>query len=176
MDFSNKLKKNILIWNIDEWTISRTTKCNYSWSLKGLNKETKNTPFSGSLYLILGVLSNDCWYLLLTNSPIDSIVFYHFVNKISIWIKENQMFNFADTVLTMDNCPSHKSKLTQNILRNLNMQVNFIPVYSLDLAPTELCFTFIKKRLWKINRSFKINLGKKSSKKWNYYCFTNLDK
>ena len=99
VDFSNKLKKNILIWNIDEWTISRTTKCNYSWSLKGLNKETKNTPFSGSLYLILEVLSNGCWYLLLTNKQIDSIVFCHFVNKISIWIKENQMFNFADTVL-----------------------------------------------------------------------------
>ena len=64
----------------------------------------------------------------------------------------------------MDNCPSHKSKLIQNMLRHFNMQVNFIPVYSPDLAPTELCFAFIKKRLWKINRSFKINLGKKSSK------------
>ena len=57
------------------------------------------------------------------------------------------MFKFADTILKMDNCPFHKSNLAQNAFRNLNMQVNFILVYSLDLAPTEFCFAFIKKRL-----------------------------
>ena len=37
--FIEELNSNTLIWNIDEWTISRTTKINYSWSLKGKNKE-----------------------------------------------------------------------------------------------------------------------------------------
>ena len=46
----------------------------------------------------------------------------------------------------MDKYSSHKSKLIQNILRNLNIQVNFVQVYSPDLAPAELCFAFIKKR------------------------------
>ena len=37
-------------------------------------------------------------------------------------------------MLAMNNCPSNNSKLTQNILRNLNIKVNIITKYSLALA------------------------------------------
>ena len=33
VDFSKKLIDNPLIWNIDKWIISRSTKIGYSWSI-----------------------------------------------------------------------------------------------------------------------------------------------
>ena len=55
VNLAKQLKERILLWNIDEWTISQNTKSNYSWSIKGLNKETKNSPFAGNLYIILTI-------------------------------------------------------------------------------------------------------------------------
>ena len=37
-----------LIINIDETSINRHIKTNYSWSVKGISKEVLNSPFSGS--------------------------------------------------------------------------------------------------------------------------------
>ena len=39
IEFAQCLMKNSLIWNIDEWVISRKTKSNYSWSIKESNKD-----------------------------------------------------------------------------------------------------------------------------------------
>ena len=72
--FATILKDNPLICNIDEWTITRTTKVNYSWSLKGMNKEIKNSPFAGSIYLILAILSNGWWFLLVWHHTINSTI------------------------------------------------------------------------------------------------------
>ena len=52
IEFSQKLIKNSLLWNIDKWIISRCTKMNYSWSIKGINKEAKNSSFTESMNII----------------------------------------------------------------------------------------------------------------------------
>ena len=66
--------------------------------------------------------------------------------------------------MTMDNCPSQKSKMTINALSKINMKVKFLPVYSPDLAPTELCFGLLKSKLLKRFKTNSINLSKKD---WN---------
>ena len=55
------------------------------------------------------------------------------------------MWNSTGIILTMNNYQSYKSKLTKTL--NFLMRVNFILVYSPDLASTELYFVFIQKRL-----------------------------
>ena len=86
VEFSKALKSETLILNIDEWIISRTTKNNYSWSIKGQNKEINNSPFTRSLSIILAILSNGLWFLLATDSTINSIIFSHFIKKLEFWI------------------------------------------------------------------------------------------
>ena len=42
---------------------------------KGVNKETKNTPFTGNLYIILAILYNGQWFLLTSKNIIESLKF-----------------------------------------------------------------------------------------------------
>ena len=68
-------KRKYLNMNIDEWTISRNTKVNYSWSENGVIKKTTNTRFTGNLYIILAILSNGQWFLLTPKNLIESLTF-----------------------------------------------------------------------------------------------------
>ena len=131
--------------------------------LKAKIKKFKNAPFAGSINLILASFSNGNWYWLLTRESIKSAIFCHFIEKLNCWIFENKCFDYNDIVMTMDNCPSHKSKMTINTLSK-NMKVRFLPVYSPDLAPTELCFGLLKSKLLKRFKTNSINLSKKD---WN---------
>ena len=160
---SIQLKEKILIWNIDEWTISRNTKVNYSWSIKGINKEVKNIPFSGNLYLILAVLSNGKWFLLSSKNTIESLTFCHFIKKLNNWIYSSKKSEYDSILLIMDNWSSHKSKNTINTLKQTDFKVNFLPIYSPDLSPVEMCFAYIKQQLWNICKTKRVNLSVKSS-------------
>ena len=148
VDFADLLKDKSLIINIDEWTISRSTKINYSWSIKGGNKEVKNSPFIGSLSIILAILSNGKWFLLATDNTINSNIFCHFIKKLEYWVFKNNIFGFEKALWILDNCSSHKSKFAYKILKNTNFRIHFLPVYSPDLAPVEMCFAYLKRKLW----------------------------
>ena len=161
--FATILKDNPLICNIDEWTITRTTKVNYSWSLRGMNKEIKNSPFARSIYLILAILSNGWWFLLVWHHTINSTIFAHFLYKLNSWINQNEMFGWNELVYIMDNCSSHKSKLTKHEIDHLKMRIYYIPIYSPTFAPIEIWFAFIKKKLANISRSKNIKLNSKES-------------
>ena len=164
VDFSKKLINNPLICNIDEWVISRSTKINYSWSIKGMNKEIKNSPFTGSMNIILSILSNGFWYLLITDKTINSNIFIHYVKKLNFWIQTNKSFGYSKVILLIDNWPSHKSKITSEFLNTIELNTCFIPTYSPDLAPVELGFAFIKRNFSKIWKSKRINLRNKESR------------
>ena len=79
VQFSLNLKPNTLNWNLDEWTFSRSTKINYSWSTRGKNKVVHNAPFVGSMYMILTLLSNGWWIWLITNHTINSNIFIDYL-------------------------------------------------------------------------------------------------
>ena len=63
--------------------------------------------------------------------------------------------------MAMDNFPSHKSKMMINALSKLNMKMKFLPVYSPDLALTELCFGLLKSKILKRFKTNTINVSKK---------------
>ena len=92
LEFSQCLKKNLLIWNIGEWVISWKTKSNYSWSIKFSNKEIKNEMLLNSINLILVIFSNGYWYCQTTKDAIDSSLFWHFLKKYNRWIIKNKNF------------------------------------------------------------------------------------
>ena len=161
VEFSKALISETLILNIDEWVISRTTKNNYSWSIKGQNKEINNSPFTGSLSIILAIFSNGLWFLLATDSAINSTIFSHFIKKLEFWVFSNKNFGYENALIIMDNFPSHKSNLTLSTLKKTKFKVSFLPTYSPDLAPVEMCFSHLKCKLWSISSGKIIYLKKK---------------
>ena len=159
--FAQELNSDILLANCDECSITRDTKQNYTWSRINSNKETKNVVFSQSLSLILTIFSNGCWFLMLSSSSTNSLTFSYYLYKINNWVAANEFFKHKNMILTMDNWPYHKSKITSNFMRTLNWKVYFLPVYSPSLAPIELAFAYIKKLLLKEWKGKTLNLKKK---------------
>ena len=56
--FSQLVSTDSLLINIDESSINRGSRPNYSWYLKGLPIETCNSTFTGSVSMILSICSN----------------------------------------------------------------------------------------------------------------------
>ena len=70
--FASIFKENNLIVNIDEWSIGRSCKCNYSWGPKGSNIECHNINVVGNIYSYLAICSNWCCFILTTQDNINS--------------------------------------------------------------------------------------------------------
>ena len=109
-------------------------------------------------------MSNGCWFLLTINKTINSVVFWHFIQKLNFWINDQNKLGYDEIIWIMDNCPFHKSKITYSILSQTNVQIRYIPAYSPDLSPVESSFAFIKRKLSSNWRSLNINLKSKQSK------------
>ena len=62
-----KITADTLFINIDETSINRHIKWNYSWSIKGQLKEPTNKPFFGSMSIAMPICSNGAWMAYLTN-------------------------------------------------------------------------------------------------------------
>ena len=157
------INSKILIANCDEWTLNRNTKLNYSWSRVGSNKETKNSWLIGSISIIMTIFSNGCWFVMMTKSTTTSEVFIHFMTKMNEWLNKNNMFNYECLHLHLDNCPYHKSKETINYLRKTKLKVYFLPPYSPSLAPIELAFGLIKRKLKRKSKGSKLYLHSKDA-------------
>ena len=157
--FTKRLEPSTLIINIDESTFSRTSKINYSWSKKGSCAELKNTPFSGSTSMILAILSNGFWMCLLTPQTINSDVFALFIGKLKEWVSECNNFDYANVILTLDNCSSHQSSKSKENLKKLGYLIAYLPQYSPQLAPVEMAFSLIKRKLKNQAKHFGLNLS-----------------
>ena len=70
--FINTVDENHLLINIDECSIGRACKANYSWGVKGSNIECQNINSVGSITLVMAIFSNGCWFWMTTRDSIDS--------------------------------------------------------------------------------------------------------
>ena len=82
--FTNTVDENHLIINIDEWSIGRACKANYSWGVKGSNIECQNINSVGSTNLIMAICSNGCWFWMTTRDSIDSKYIFIVFRKIGM--------------------------------------------------------------------------------------------
>ena len=73
--FAVKLSKEItfnsLLININESSINRFVKSNYSWGYKGKPVEWRNASFTESISWVLAICSNGSWLWFLSNQTID---------------------------------------------------------------------------------------------------------
>ena len=165
ISFSQILTSKTLIINIDESTLSRNTKQNYAWNLKGNPKEYRNSSFKGSSSLIWAIASNGAWVSFILNSTINSVLFCSFLDKIEEWLINHNKSNYDQIIITLDNCPCHRSKQTTKRIKKLKCKVMYLPAYSPSLAPIESTFSFIKGVIVKQCRGKNIDLTTASGRK-----------
>ena len=68
--FTNTIDENHLGVNIDECSIWRICRANYSLRIKDSNIECQNINSVGSINLVLAWCSNRCWFLMITADTI----------------------------------------------------------------------------------------------------------
>ena len=162
--FAQMVDKNTLILNFDESLINRGTKNHCSWCPKGIQKEAKNIPFVGSACIIAWILSNGCWFSLITNSTINSRKFIVFLENLKQWLQKNSKFNYSNILILLDNWSIHKSKETVWKLNKMKVKKLYLPPYSPNFAPVEEFFGIMKMKI----RNQWANEIVKFSKKSNY--------
>ena len=158
--FSKLINNDTLLINIDEWIISNKTRLNYSWSRRGESCEVQNNNFSGSISIIMAILSTRQWYWLVLQGTVDSDIFSLFITYLNKWLIENNMFGKKDASIILDNWSSHRSKNSKKTMINNKMNIIYLPTYSPQFAPIELVFSILKRNLL-IQTKYKwIQLGK----------------
>ena len=85
------------------------------------------------------------------------------------WLDNNNNFGYDKMEILLDNCSYHKSRETQNILKKLLYNIYYIPAYSPEFVPIEVCFSLIKRDLSEKCK----NLNVKLSFKHNFIKFHN---
>ena len=91
-----------------------------------------------------------------TDKNINSNIFIHYIQKLYYWIHANNSLSHNQVILLMDDCLSHKSKLTNKLLNTISFEIYFILTYSPSLAPGELGFAFIKRSFSKLYKAKKV--------------------
>ena len=128
--------------------------------------------------MIMAILSNGCWFSMLTNDKTNSKIFIHFTIKLNKWLESNNMFEYKCIHLYLDNCPYHKSMETIDYFRRTSMKIFFLPPYSPSLAPIEMVFGWIKYMLKRslLDQSFILTQKKHQSRylMWSNESISNL--
>ena len=146
--FAKIVTEKTLIINIDESSINRNVKSVYSWGVKGLPIESQNSVFAGSVSLIMAICSNGAWISKVINETIDSENFIWFIKVMISWLQSHNYFEHSQIILLLDNCAIHKSNQVAALFQKVNFIILYIPAYSPDFAPIEMCFSLIKRKLY----------------------------
>ena len=90
------------------------------------------------------------------------------------WMSDNDYFGYKKLIVTMDNCVIHRRKMSLAELGNMFNEIMYIPVYSPQLAPVEMWFSFIKHNL-KTKIKFQVwNLNNKNRREWIFESMKSL--
>ncbi|WP_157260006.1 transposase [Chamaesiphon minutus] len=54
---------------------------------------------------------------------------------------------WVGAIVVMDNLPGHHAKLAEELIKSVGASVKFLPPYSPDLSPIELCWSKLKEIL-----------------------------
>ena len=101
--FAKVVSEKTLIVNIDESSINRGISTKYSWGIKGIPIECRNSPFSGSINLVMAICSNGAWISFVINETINSDSFIWFLKILHQWLSSYNNFDYSDVILMLDN-------------------------------------------------------------------------
>ena len=165
IEFGGLWKEDYLYINIDEVLFSNKTKHNYSWLLKGRPGKIWNMHWVGSKSLIVAISSIGKWLAWTLTTTNKSEIFVKFMKTLLKWIEYDLWISQSKTMIILDNLRIHKSKETLSCLTKSWALYVFLPTYSPEMAPIELIFGLVKRRLIKQTLGKNIRLSSKDGEK-----------
>ena len=141
---------------------SNKTKQNYWWLSKGKPGKIYNMRWVGSYSLIVAISSIGKWFALRLTTNNNSKIFKLFMKRMLRWIEFDLCHHLSKTIIILDNLNIHKSKETKPWLINSRALYIFLPTYALEIAPIELIFGLLKRRLIKQTAWRKVKLSSKN--------------
>ena len=135
IEFIKSLSEADIILNLDESTISRSTKWEYSWLKTGENGRIHNDRFSNSVNVI-SVASNSGWtFTGLWHTTTTRHIFINFLKSLKEFIQTKLKIPTQRMIMILDNASVHQCKESRAYMEESGWKVIFIPSYSPELAP-----------------------------------------
>ena len=106
---------------------------------------------------------------------VNSLKFIWFIKIFYSWTISNNYYGYNEVLILLDNWSFYKSSTSISLLKTLGYTVAFLPAYSPDFAPIEMCFILLKRNLsesWKKENS-KLSLKVNKAKVYNSLSWLN---
>ena len=128
---------------------NRDLKRQYSWLPKRSTNAVIWNFASGSWSMISAIISNGEFLWLIIEDTGNSNKFWDFLCILNYAINNVKMMESSECIIMLDNASIHSSNQTLKMIEKININWEFLPVYSPSLAPVELFFRMIKNKLRK---------------------------
>ena len=99
------------IVNIDESALSRLTKTDYTWAMRGVQAVIKNVRFIDSLNIISAISTTGYSYLTILAETNRSIIFIQFLKQLMKDIKQSEVIRAQEIFIVMDTPKCTKERL-----------------------------------------------------------------
>ena len=139
---ANQLSGIKMLINIDESSITKLTKKNYSWLRTGRSCSITNLKINNSINMITAITTTGLAINMLKYKSTNTEVFKSFLDYMLSYLKEE--INSRDIGIILDNCSIHRSNLVREYCKKKGTKLYFLPQYSPELAPVEIYFSKIK--------------------------------
>ena len=152
------------IVNLDGSSFSRSVKNNYSWLPKGKSMPILNTLCKGSTNILLALSIDGRWFWMILSESSTYFTFCIFLFLLQNYVRfvwGNVKFPIK---VMLDNASIHLTSQTMKIAQYLKMELNYLPPCWPHLAPIELIFGALKKRITAIKLGEAIDILKRAGR------------
>ena len=155
---------------------NRDLKCWYSWLPIGKTSKIINNRTNGRWTMISSIFSDGNYFWMITNDTVSSNEFWDFLTVLYYLIQNWKLWKLNNIMITLDNAPPHKSLKSYKKLKEIDVDVLFLPPYSPELAPVEFYFRDLKSVMKKINRNINIKFNSEKGRMKIYETLTKIGK
>ena len=152
--------RNVVI-NWDESSFDRSVKQEYSWLPAGQSCQIINDRLKGIASLILATWMTGEWLAMIVASTVNSEKFWFFFKLLSSIMNRSCSNIQKSPVIVIDNASTHLSGLTQEVIKNLNLQIKYGVADWPEVAPVECIFGKLKSKLRSLGGSKMIDFNKR---------------
>ena len=149
VDFLSLLLKGAYIVNVDESWFNRSLKQMYSWLPRRKGGIIVHENHKGRTSLVVGVWVKDGWIGMIKNDTVNSKEFLVFVKVLGRLVQSLFSNENKQVIVILDNAPTHSSLTAMSVYNSMNSRYLFLPPYSPEVAPVELFFWNVKKKMRK---------------------------
>ena len=164
-----------MLINLDENTINRDTKHNYSWLKIWKHCSINNIIFKDSVNLISWITTSGLAVNLLKYTTSSSILLIKFFMQLFEWLSQTGIHTDEISII-LDNWAFIRSKYVKSFWQSIEMKLYYLPAYSPELAPVELYFSQLKSSLIKRLGIEQMNLKSEAAWSTNHNCISSFSR